>query len=153
MMSILSHATRSFQGRSIRSCLFAGAVLLSACSDAAGTEPTSSTLDTAAAAPKVVAVIVTPGTAAGTFGQSAQFKAVATDPSGRIRTGLAVTWSSSNSAVVAVTSTGLATAIGGGSATVNATIGGVVGTATVTVTGAAITVAQVTVTPGSANGT
>lgn len=152
MMSMLSRHNRSSRGRSVISYLFVGAVLLSACSDAVGTEPTSSTLDTAAAAPKVAAVIVTPGTAAGTIGESAQFKAVARDPSGRIRAGLAVTWSSSNSAVVAVTPTGLATAIGGGSATVNATIGGVVGTATVTVTGATITVAKVTVAPGSASG-
>jgi uncharacterized protein YjdB len=152
MTRISPRTTRSPRGRSFASYFLSAAVLLAACSDATGTEPTSSTLDTVTAAPKVVAVIVSPGTAAGTVGQSAQFSAVAKDPAGRIRTGLAVTWSSSNSAVVAVTSTGLATAIGGGSATVNATIGGVTGRATVTVTGATITVANVTVTPGSASG-
>jgi uncharacterized protein YjdB len=145
-------AKRLSHSRFIFTRLLAAVILLAGCADAIGTEPTSSTLDTVSAPPKVVAVIVTPGTASGRVGESAQFTAVAKDPAGRTRTGLAVTWSSSNTAVIAVTSTGIATAIGGGSAIVNATIGGVTGQATVTVTGAAITVANVLVTPGSASG-
>ncbi|HTK57099.1 MAG TPA: Ig-like domain-containing protein [Gemmatimonadales bacterium] len=145
-------AKRLSHSRFVSTRLLAAAVLLAGCADAAGVGPTSSTLDTVSAAPRVASVTVTPGTAAGTVGQSAQFSAVARDANGRTYSGLAVTWSSSNTAVVTVTSTGIATAIGGGSATVNATISGVTGRATVTVTGATITVANVAVTPGSASG-
>ena len=145
-------AKRLSHSRFVSPRLLAAVVLLAGCADAAGVGPTSSTFDSVSAAPKITSVIVSPGTAGGAVGQSAQFSAVAKDAAGRTYSGLAVTWSSSNTAVVTVTSGGLATAIGGGSASVNATISGVTGRATVTVTGATITVANVAVTPGTASG-
>lgn len=56
-----------------------------------------------------------------------------------------VTWSSSNTAVATISSSGLATAVGPGSTTITATLLGVSGTATLTVT----TVVSVTVTPAN----
>lgn len=56
-----------------------------------------------------------------------------------------VTWSSSNTAVATISSSGLATAVGPGTTTITATLLGVSGTATLTVT----TVVSVTVTPAN----
>lgn len=134
--------------------LFAAALLVAGCADGTGTEPSSpSNPDTARNTNTVASVTVTPGSASGSIGQSAQFTAIARNSSGTVLTGRTVTWASGNSAVVSVSTSGYATAIGGGSTTVNATIGGVTGRATVTVTGTpAVTVGSVTVTPGTLSG-
>lgn len=126
-------------------------ILLAGCADAIGTEPLDQpTLDSANTYGGAVAsVTVTPGTASGTVGESAQFTAIAKDGRGRTLSGRTVTWTSANTAVVTVTASGLATAVGGGSTTIRATVGGVVGTASVSVTGAVITIGSVTVSPGS----
>ncbi|HET9707277.1 MAG TPA: Ig-like domain-containing protein, partial [Gemmatimonadales bacterium] len=64
--------------------------------------------------------------------------------------GRPVTWSSTNSSVVAVSVTGLATALAEGSATVVATVDGQSGRAPFVVTGTVVPVGTVTVTPESA---
>jgi uncharacterized protein YjdB len=103
--------------------------------------------------PSVATVTVSPATATGNVGDSAQFSAVARDSSGTQLTGLAVTWSSSNVAVVTVSASGMGKAVGSGSASVVATVAGVHGTAAVTVLGTPLpAVASVTVSPGSATG-
>lgn len=147
-------ARRIAHSRPFAPRLLAAALLLAGCADSVGTEPSSpSTPDTARSSTTVASVTVTPGSASGSVGQSAQFTAVARNSSGTVLTGRTVTWASGNSAVVSVTSSGYATAIGGGSTTVSATVGGVTGHAAVTVTGTpAITVGSVTVTPGTVSG-
>ncbi|MHB1192816.1 MAG: beta strand repeat-containing protein, partial [Longimicrobiales bacterium] len=80
-------------------------------------------------------VTVTPG--ARTFsalGQTQQFTAAAFDAGGApLSPAPAVAWSSSNGAVASVSSTGLATAVADGSATVKAAVVGAEGTVTVSV--------------------
>lgn len=80
-------------------------------------------------------------------GSSAQYSATALDAGGAVLTGRAVTWSTSDAAVATVSTSGLVSAIAPGSAQVTATIGGVTGSAPVTVV--AVAVASVTVSPGS----
>ncbi|HWX33267.1 MAG TPA: Ig-like domain-containing protein [Steroidobacteraceae bacterium] len=64
-----------------------------------------------------------------------------------------VTWRSSNSAVASVSSSGVATAVGVGSATIFAISGGISGSTTLNVTGAVLTTIQVTpATPSVAKG-
>jgi hypothetical protein len=103
-------------------------------------------------APVVANVAVSPGTATGYIGDAAQFSAVATDSAGNSidRT---VTWSSSDTAVATITTTGYATAVGIGSAQLIATVDGVQGVATVSVVPRQVetppAVASVTVGPSS----
>jgi uncharacterized protein YjdB len=106
-------------------------------------------------APTVARVVVSPSSASGNVGDSAPFTATAYDSAGAAMTGLAVSWATSNAAVVTVTSAGYATATGAGSASVTATIGGASASAAITVAGAAPSapvVARVVVNPASASG-
>ncbi|MGH7733088.1 MAG: Ig-like domain-containing protein, partial [Gemmatimonadales bacterium] len=82
----------------------------------------------------VGSVTVTPGSASGSVGQAAQFTATVRDLNGNVLSGRTVTWSSTNSAVVTVTATGYATAVGAGTAQLVATTGGKTGSAAITVT-------------------
>lgn len=107
---------------------------------------------TVATASAVASVTVSPSSAAGTVGQAAQFTATVKDASGNLLTSQAVTWSSSNTAVVTVNATGYATAVGAGSAALIATAGGKSGQAAITVTGSTTgTAASVTVSPSTAS--
>jgi len=98
----------------------------------------------------VKSVVVTPSSVTGTVGQSAQFSAAAFDSAGRAITGLPVTWASTSTAIVTITSAGRATAVAVGTAAVTATISGVQGRATVTVVFSPV-VTTVTITPSSAS--
>lgn len=97
----------------------------------------------------VATVVVSPPTAALDVGETAQLTATPRDSSGAALSGRVITWSSANTAVATVSSSGLVTAKAAGSASVTATSEGKSGTATVTVT--QIPVALVEVTPASAN--
>ncbi|MGH7532293.1 MAG: Ig-like domain-containing protein [Gemmatimonadales bacterium] len=129
--------------------LSAGLFGLSACTADGPGGPSSGAIDSAAKAHTPASVTVSPSSASGSVGQAAQFSAVVKDAAGRVLTGRTVTWGTSNSAVVSVTATGYATAIGGGSANLIATSGSVQGTAAITVSGVQIVVASVVVAPGS----
>ena len=84
--------------------------------------------------PAPTAMAVTPDTLVLTaLGQTAQLAAEVQDQIGRVMEGVLVFWSSADTAVAAVDSAGLVTAIGGGSATIVATAGEISGTAAVTV--------------------
>ncbi len=82
----------------------------------------------------VASVVVSPTadtlTAAG---QTAQFTAVARDSSGAIMNGVTMTWTSSDSGVATVNSSGLTAAVANGTATISATVSGVAGHAAVIV--------------------
>lgn len=100
----------------------------------------------------VGAVTVSPTAISGSIGQTGQFTASVTDPTGAPLTGQKVTWSSSSSSVVSIDSTGMAKAMGAGSATITAAAGGKDGTAAVTVSGGTAGVpATITISPSSAS--
>lgn len=90
--------------------------------------------------PYLASIQVTPGSASVGAGTSAQFTAVGTYQSQKkspytVDVTNQVTWSSSIPTVATVNSNGLATGVGAGTTTVTAAIGGVLGTAEMTVTG------------------
>jgi len=100
--------------------------------------------------PTVASVEVTPPTPTMTaFGSTLQLIAVAKDASGGTISGKTFTWSSSDQTVVTVgSSSGLATAVADGAASITATADGVNGSASLTVAQA---VSSVDVTPASGN--
>jgi len=92
----------------------------------------------------VASVGVTLGSSSLVAGATTQATATAADALGNTITGRAVTWTSSNTAVATVTNLGVVTAVGGGTASITATVDGVSGSATVVAS--APTAATVTVT-------
>ena len=82
----------------------------------------------------VASVEVSPVSATVEVGTTLQLTATAKDAVGNVLSGRAISWSSSNSAVATVSSSGLVTGVFTGTATIAATSEGISGTATVTVT-------------------
>ena len=78
-------------------------------------------------------VAVSPGSATVGIGRTAQFTATATDSTGNTYPNTNAVWKSSNTAIVTIDSTGLATGISAGVATISGSAFGGTGTATVTV--------------------
>lgn len=88
-----------------------------------------------AVAQQVATVTVTPGTAAlSALGNTQQFAAEARDANNNLVSGITFIWLSSNHNVATVSSSGLATAVGQGSATITGAARGIPGTAALTVT-------------------
>jgi len=85
------------------------------------------------AEPALDRIEVRPGTAILDVGDTEQFAAVVFDENGGEMTGIEFTWSCDNETVGTVDDTGFFTALAAGTATVTASAGDVVGTATVTV--------------------
>src|SRR5206468_2143496 len=83
----------------------------------------------------VASVSVTPAAASVAPGQTVQLTASALDASGNVLSGWTTSWSSGDPAVALVDGSGLVTGVAAGPATITATSGGQIGTATVTVTG------------------
>jgi hypothetical protein len=95
----------------------------------------------------VATVTVTPPISTIAPGGTVQLQAVTQDADGATLTGREITWSSSDDAVATVSSTGLATGVAGGSATITGSSEGKSGTATVVVQ---VPVASVVVQPEEA---
>jgi len=115
--------------------------------DAGGKSGTASV--TVAAVP-IASVQVSPSTATLTAGQGTALVATVTDANGVVVANAAVSWSSNNPSVAAVSSTGDVTTSAAGTATITATSGGQSGTATITVKAVVVTpgpVATVKVSP------
>ena len=112
---------------------------------AAGGASGSSSLTVAAGA--VSNVSVSPGSNSMAAGAQTQLSARLTDGSGSTVSGQSVTWSSSNTSVVTVSSSGLASASHVGTATVTATSNGHSGHANFTVSAGAVS--SITITPAS----
>jgi uncharacterized protein YjdB len=106
---------------------------------------------TVTAVPVATTVTVTPPATTLVAGQGTTLTATVNDMNGQPMPGASVTWASSNSAIAAVSSTGVITTSGAGTATITATSGTVSGTATITVdAGPAATVTISPKTGGSA---
>lgn len=118
------------------------AALAVACSGSGNASPAASVFQ-----PVVTSVVVSPSTASLVVGGTQQFGATAFDQNGSAMSGQGVNWSSSNTVVASVSSSGLATAAAAGTATINATASGVSGNATVTVTPPVVS--RVTLTPAN----
>jgi uncharacterized protein YjdB len=98
----------------------------------------------------VAKVVVTFNSLSLIVGQGTQALAVASDANGQAITGRTVAWSSDDAAIASVSATGLVTAIGGGTATIIATIDGVIGFATISIgapTPLPVHVVQLTIAP------
>jgi hypothetical protein len=95
----------------------------------------------------VAKVTITPPTATIAPGGTVQLQAATLDAGGATLTGREVAWSSTDNAVATVSSTGLVTGVGGGSATITAGSEGKSGTAAIVVQ---IPVASVVVEPAEA---
>src|SRR6185437_10839795 len=74
-------------------------------------------------------VAIAPSSVSLTQGATAQLSTTVKDTSGNVLTGMIVTWSSSNTNVATVSSSGLVTALAAGNATITATPGDSTGTA------------------------
>ncbi|MDQ6887061.1 MAG: Ig-like domain-containing protein [Gemmatimonadota bacterium] len=97
----------------------------------------------------IASVSLTPSTSALKVGQTLLLSATPRDASGNALAGRSISWSSNNSGIATVSSSGLVTAVGAGSATITATSEGVGASAVISVTAA--TAASVSVTPASPN--
>src|SRR6266487_3105206 len=99
----------------------------------------------------VTSVTVTPASASIQQGQTIQLTATPKDANGNPLTGRTISWSSSNTSVATVSSSGLVSGVVAGSATITATAEGKSGTSAITVTAVTVPVATVTVSPASAS--
>ena len=97
----------------------------------------------------VASVTVSPASAGLFVGQTVQLTPTPKDSAGNPLTGRSVAWSSGNTTVATVGTSGLVTARAAGSSTITATSGGQSGTASLTVT--VVPVASVTVSPALAS--
>jgi len=98
----------------------------------------------------VATVSVSPASSTLLIGATVQLSAVTRDSSNNVVTGRVITWSSSNSSISRVSTSGLVTAVAAGSATITATSETKAGTAAITVNAPApAPVATVSVSPAS----
>src|SRR5882672_2445637 len=97
----------------------------------------------------VASVTVSPASASVPEGQTVQLTATPKSANGNPLTGRTITWSSSNTSVATVSSSGLASGVVAGSATITATSEGQSGSSAITVTN--VSVASVTVSPATAS--
>lgn len=103
------------------------------------------------AQPKVAMVEVSPPSSTlAAVGVTVQLTATAKTSQGATITGLTVAWASTNAGVVAVSASGLATAVTPGTATITATVGGVSGSSVITVSEPCANPTRVTLNPGQA---
>ncbi len=120
----------------------AGSALIFAASEGVSTSVTV-TVSTVG----VAQVLISPSTATVQQGRTVQLAAQPVDAGGAPITGRSVVWNSSASSVASVSSTGLVTGIAPGTADITATVDGVIGTRSMTVT--AIPVASVSIVPAN----
>ena len=99
--------------------------------------------------PVVARVAVSPSSVMIEEGGTQQFGATAYDSDNTMISGKTFAWTSSSTSVATINSSGLATGVDAGSTTITATVDGVSGTATLTVTESPPVVARVAVSPSS----
>ena len=126
-----SPAVASVSGAGVVTALSVGSAVITATIDGV---PGSTTVIVNQA--PVASVTVTPTTRSLTVGQTFTLTATARDAGGTVISGAPITWTSSNTAVATVSTSGVVTAVAAGSASIDATSGTASGTATITVTNA-----------------
>ena len=128
----------------------AGSVSITASSEG---QTASAPITVSAPAPVPVAsVSVSPATATLQVGGTVQLSATTRDANNNVLTGRAITWSSSNTAISTVSTSGLVTAVAAGNATITATSEGKTSSAAITVSAPApVPVASVSVSPATAS--
>ena len=121
--------------------------------DEAGNTGTDTLTVTYAAASVLTTIAVTPASASITQGSTQQFSAEARDQNGNpMSPQPTFTWTSSNTAVASVNSSGLATGVAaGGPVTITAASGTISGTASLTVTASAPVLTSITIDPTTAS--
>lgn len=124
--------------------LAAGTALITATS-----EGISGSAAVSVAAPSVASVAILPQAATIQRGSTVQLAVNVTDQSGAAVTGRAPTWTSSNTSIATVSTSGLVTAVATGSASVVAALDGKADTASITVV--AVPVGSVTIAPTTAS--
>jgi trimeric autotransporter adhesin len=106
----------------------------------------------APAAIPVASVSVSPASATLQVGGSAQLTATTSDANGNVLTGRVIGWSSSNTSIATVSSSGLVTAVAGGSVSITAASEGQTASAAITVSPPApLPVASASVSPASSS--
>jgi phosphosulfolactate synthase (CoM biosynthesis protein A) len=112
------------------------------------------TVDLSGPGSGIASIVVTPASATLTsIGATQQYTAQAFDAGGQPISGVTFAWSSTSASVATVdAANGIATAVGNGTTTIEATVGGVTGSATLTVdlSGTGSGIASIVVTPASA---
>ena len=112
----------------------AGSVSITAASEG---QTGSATITVSAPAPVPVATVsVSPSAPSLQVGGTVQLSATTRDASNNVLTGRAVSWSSSNTAIATVSTSGLATALAAGTVQINATSELKIGSATLTIAAA-----------------
>ena len=109
----------------------------------------TATLTVTESPPVVARVALSPSSVSIEEGGTQQFGATAYDSDNTMISGKTFVWTSSSTSVATVNSSGLATGVDAGSTTITATVDGVSGTATLTVTESPPVVARVAVSPSS----
>ncbi|MDE2890781.1 MAG: Ig-like domain-containing protein, partial [Gemmatimonadota bacterium] len=109
----------------------------------------TATLTVTEAPPAVARVTVSPSSVSIEEGGTHQFNATAYTSDNTMISGKTFAWTSSSASVATINASGLATGVDAGSTTIRATVDGISGTATLTVTEAPPAVARVTVSPSS----
>jgi len=118
----------------------------------AASEGQTATASITVSPPPVATVSVSPAAPSIQTGATVQLSATTRDANNNVLTGRVVTWSSSNSGIASVNSSGLVTAVAAGSATITATSETKIGTSAITVTAPApVPVATVSVSPSSSS--
>ncbi|MDD2542581.1 MAG: Ig-like domain-containing protein [Desulfuromonadaceae bacterium] len=101
-------------------------------------------------APKLVSIAITPSSPTIAINTSQQFTASGAYSDGTFKNLTSgVTWSSSDMSKATIDANGKATALAGGSTKITATLSGISGTATLTVSPVSVTLVSITVTPSS----
>jgi uncharacterized protein YjdB len=128
----------------------AGSAMIQATSEG---KTSASSLSVSAPAPiPVASVSVSPPNASLQVGASTQLAAVTRDANGNVLTGRVIAWSSANTGIATVSTSGLVTAVAAGSVSVTASSEGQVGSSAITVSAPApVPVASVTVAPTSSS--
>jgi len=140
-----SSIVASVDGTGLATALATGVTTITA--SANGVTGTAS-LRVSVASGSPVRIIVVPGTTAlSLVGATQQYIAIMLDAQDRAVPNVVFTWASSDPSVASVTTSGLATSVGHGTATITASAAGLTGSASLTVT---LVVASVSVAPAAA---
>ena len=138
----------SVDGSGLATSVTAGSATITATSEG---HSGSAALTVSAVTLPVATVTVSPASASVTAGQTVQLTATPKDANGNTLTGRTINWTSSNTSVATVSSSGLVSGVVAGLATITATAEGKSGTSAITVTAVTVPVATVTVSPASAS--